>query len=242
MSSKILFVFEGTRPDTNYAKGLQKNFMHGEAIIHTVYCAEIYQLYEEIKADTFLDTFSLLKERVSSNNESLSEFEASDFSEIYLFFDYDGHASKASDDKIKELLEFFNQETEHGRLLLSYPMVESLRHYSEKIDFKNLRVKAKENIRYKQLVGETADKKYLDIKKYDKSVWNMLIREHLNKLNFLMTEEYILPQQYYSQKDIFDQQLVKYLIPDNMVAVLSAFPVFICDYYGTSNIENILSK
>ncbi len=240
MSNKILFVFEGTKPDTNYAKGLQKNFMQGEAVIHTVYCAEIYQLYEEIKADTFLDTFSLLKERNSSNSEALSEFEASDFSEIYLFFDYDGHASKASDDKIVELLEFFDEETEHGRLLLSYPMVESLRHYSDNIDFKNLRVKAKENIKYKNLVGETADKKYLDIKKFDRNTWNVLIREHLNKLNFLMTEQYSLPEQYHAQSDIFNQQLHKHLIPSNMVAVLSAFPVFICDYYGANKMGEIL--
>lgn len=55
-----------------------------------------------------------------------------------------------------------------------------------------------------------------------------------------MTEQYSLPEQYHSQSYIFNQQLHKHLIPSNMVAVLSAFPVFICDYYGASKMGEIL--
>lgn len=242
MSNNILFVFEGRRPETHFAKSLKKMFMQGETIIHSIYCAEVYQLYEEIKGDTFLDTFSLLKEKIAPENEVLQNFESSDFSEIYLFFDYDGHSTQADDNKIIELLEFFNEETEHGRLLLSYPMVESLRHFSDNIDFKNLRVEAKKNIHYKKRVGKEADNKYKDIKKYNKEIWNMLIGEHLNKLNFLMTESYTLPTEYFKQGEIFKQQLIKHIKPDNMIAVLSAFPVFIFDYFGASKIEEIIAN
>jgi hypothetical protein len=33
------------------------------------------------------------------------------------------HSPAANDDKIIELLDFFNEETENGKLFISYPMV-----------------------------------------------------------------------------------------------------------------------
>lgn len=56
-----------------------------------------------------------------------------DFSEVYLFFDYDAHQTNlgkaVNEDVIRQMLESFDNETENGKLYISYPMVEALRDY-----------------------------------------------------------------------------------------------------------------
>ncbi|ROW57287.1 hypothetical protein C3E80_21145, partial [Cronobacter malonaticus] len=74
-----------------------------------------------------LDIFSLIKER----NPELESFTRDMFSQVFLFFDYDGHSNNASDEKIRKLLDFFDEETEKGRLYISYPMIESLKCISD---------------------------------------------------------------------------------------------------------------
>ena len=45
--------------------------------------------------------------------------------------------------------------------------------------------------------------------------------------------------QLFNQLEIFYNQIEKYISPHNKVTILSAFPIFIHDYYGN---ENTLSK
>ena len=56
-----------------------------------------------------------------------------DFSEVYLLFDYDTHQTnlgrKDDVDAVAQMLESFDNETENGKLYISYPMVEALRDY-----------------------------------------------------------------------------------------------------------------
>lgn len=154
MPNKILFVFEGDKTEEQIITSLQKYFVNENTSIKCIYGAEIYQIYREIKNDEDLDTFNLLKERSQKNQEELKDFIREDFAEIYLFFDYDGHSSMANDKKILELLDFFKEETDKGKLYLSYPMVESLKHICDFATFQHLAVECKENIKYKSMVGK----------------------------------------------------------------------------------------
>jgi hypothetical protein len=101
MSNKILFVFEGGRAEEQIVTNLQKFFVNENTTVKCVYGAEIYQIYKEILADEDLDIFNLLKERSQENKEILKEYNRSDFAEIYLFFDYDGHSSLADETACK---------------------------------------------------------------------------------------------------------------------------------------------
>ncbi|TOP22640.1 hypothetical protein CGH19_24830, partial [Vibrio parahaemolyticus] len=47
------------------------------------------------------------------------------------FFDYDAHVPNSSNEKIKELLNFFSEETDKGKLFISYPMIESMKCISD---------------------------------------------------------------------------------------------------------------
>jgi hypothetical protein len=157
-----------------------------------------------------------------------------------MFFDYDGHDNLADDSKIDEALKFFNEETASGKLLISYPMVEALKHYSEETEFKLLKVKAKENIGYKAIVGENAKNGLIQINKYNKETWFRLLNLHGSKANFIVNGDFSLPKNQISQEEIFLGQLEKYIKIDSTVAVLSSFPLFLFDYYGYEYLSSLI--
>lgn len=242
MPSNILFVFEGETLENQIANSLKKHFFSENVIIKCSFCADIYQLYDKISDDTDLDTFVLLKE-IPQNKKLLANYHRDDFAEIYMFFDYDGHDKfKADDDKVKSVLNFFNDETGSGKLFISYPMVEALKHYSDTIDFKNLKVNAKENIGYKNLVNIEAINTLKDIRKYTKNIWIQLIELHLSKMNQIVHDDFAIPQELIPQNIVFQNQLEKYIQIDKTVAVLSSFPIFVFDYYGFEQLIVILKQ
>lgn len=237
MQNKILFIFEGTKLEQIITDSLSKFFIHKNTIITCAYCTTIYKIYSEISKDNDLDTFNLVKE-INHNQEKLKNFKRSDFAEIYLFFDYDGHASNASDDKLIDLLNFFNEETDNGKLYLSYPMVEALKHIENKDNFETLIVNCKENIDYKKVVSKKGLDKYKNIFHFDEIIWYELIDFHLKKMNKIVNNSYTFPNEIIDQLTIFKNQLEKYINIDAKVSVLSAFPVFIHDYFGNNLILN----
>lgn len=241
MSNNILFVFEGKKTEKQIADSFTKSFPDKNLVVQCAYCTTIYNLYNKISNDEDLDTFSLLKE-ISYNKEILEPYSRKDFAEVYLFFDYDGHTSSASDEKLINILNFFNEETEFGKIYINYPMVESLKHYSDSIDFKQLKVKAKENIKYKKIVNKECSRALIDFNLYTKKIWIQLIQIHLKKMNYITKENYTIPTDHCSQNIIFSKQLEKYIKIDSTIAVLNSFPIFIFDYYGYEYILKILSE
>ncbi len=195
----------------------------------------------EISKDPDLDLFSLLKEK-DVNAEELSDISRDSVSEIYLFFDYDGHASMASDDKIKKMLQLFNEETNAGKLYISYPMCEAFRHLSHSVPFQEITVLCKENIHYKKVVAKKSDKCYQNLNKLGKDHWNIIIGEHCKKLEYLMTGSFSFPLALVSQYQVFVMQEEKHIKPKNEVAVLSGFPVLIADYYGYKELLTLIGQ
>lgn len=240
-TSNILFVFEGEKTENQIIDNLKNFYINENVIITCAYCSTIYQVYKEILNDDDLDTFNLLKNR-NQNQELLKDFTREDFAEIYMFFDYDGHDIIADDDKLKELLEFFNEETDKGKLYISYPMIESLKHITDYETFKDLKVKCKEKINYKNLVSETCLNQLKDFTNYKIETWKSVINTHLNKLNYVVYDNYIFPSVIISQIEIFNKQLEKYIEVDSTVGVLNSFPVFLYDYYGNEKIKTLIGN
>lgn len=239
MASSILFVFEGEKTEKQITDNLTKYFVNENVNVQCAFCSDIYQLYDKICADEDLDTFAVLKNR-PQNIGLLSSYNRSDFAEIYMFFDYDGHIPTASDDKIRDMLIFFNEETDAGKLLISYPMVEAIKHISSSIVFQELKVKAKENINYKNKVSVECANEIRNLTTINKAKWLEIIDIHLKKMNYIVNDIYTLPKTYIPQLEIFDKQLEKYINVDLTVAILSAFPVFIFDYYGFDKISSFI--
>jgi hypothetical protein len=54
-----------------------------------------------------------------------------------------------------------------------------------------------------------------------------------SKSNYICNDKNEIPDEVNGQKEIFDNQLTKYVnTKDCKVAILSAFPIFLFDYFG----------
>lgn len=257
---KTLFIFEGAKTEDKLVEKLECNFLGDRHAIKCVFDAEIYQLYRDIKDENGfpLDIVSLLKERTTENAEILKDYNRDSFAYVYLFFDYDAHSTLADDKKIKEMLSFFNDETGEGLLYISYPMVEAIRHFKDLESFKSLTVKCKRNNcpyanecidknsclkepHYKNIVATDSRPQLSNVNSYTKQVWQELINAHLCKANDLVNDAFALPTALISQEQIFSNQLEKHVshkCPE--VAVLSAFPLYVLDYFGCDKIRKKL--
>lgn len=256
-----LFVFEGSRAESKYVDQLERNFLGERISVKCVYDAEIYQLYKRLKQEELdFDMVELLKERSEENAELLKDYTRDSFAYISLFFDYDAHSTLADDGKIEEMLEFFDNETENGLLYISYPMVEAIRHYKDLDSFKDLAVKCKranctykeecEEVEaclaephYKQFSASDCRQDLCNIHKYTNDVWQELIYAHVAKMNYLVNDVFDYPQKTELQSMIFDKQLEKHINHKcPMVAVLSAFPIYVLDYYGVESLKKKLER
>lgn len=264
MSNKelSLFIFEGAKTEGKLVEKLEENFLGERSAIRCIFDAEIYQLYRKIKDEGMysLDIVNLLKERSAENTEKLKEYTRNSFAYIYLFFDYDAHSTLADDGKLTEMLSFFDNETENGMLYISYPMVEAIRHYKDMKSFQSLTVKCKRSNcpymadcsdkeecskepHYKTFVPTDSLPQLSNVNAYTRAIWKELITAHLCKMNYLVNDSFELPINLQSQTAIFNKQLEKYInhkCPE--VAVLSAFPLFVLDYFGCERLKQKLQN
>jgi len=237
----ILMVFEGQRSEPIIVNNLKQYFLNEaqNTIIYALYGNVVYDIYEKLQEDEdgFLDLFPILKEYAQNANE-LVNISRDDISEIYLFFDHDAHSHQADQEKLKKMLQYFDDETNHGKLYVSYPMVEALKHLGENINFKELTAAIGDNNRYKQRVNEEADNKFKQVRDYTKETWEEIIFYNVKKLGYIMMSRYECFDEEISQYDILEKQKEDYINSDNKVAILGAFPIFLVDYYGYKIIEN----
>lgn len=257
--SNTLFVFEGESTEGNIVSKLERYFMEESVAIKCVFCGDIYQFYRQLKVEEFsVEILTMLKQRSEKNRKVLAGYDNDSFAYIYFFFDYDAHATKADDGQVAEMLGFFNNETENGKLFVSYPMVEAIRHYRDKESFKDLSVKCKRancpNVadckdaaeclkepHYKTTVPGESD---LNVTRLDTpEKWKELIDAHLCKGNYVLNDVYSRPAVLLGQSELFQSQQRKYISRScPVVAVLSAFPLFVQDYYGVDRLNEKLEK
>lgn len=241
MSNNILFIFEGPKTEKSITDNLIKFFVNENTVVTCAYCTTIYKMYADISEDEFLDTFNLVKD-IEANRETLKDYKRSDFAQIFMFFDYDGHATNACDKKLNDLLDFFNEETEKGKLYISYPMVEALKHIEEYNTFKELKIASADFKNYKKIVSDNCIEHLKHFHLYDIETWNTVVETHLKKMNDLVNDTFTFPDAIIDQLTIFRKQLEKHINIYKTVAVLSAFPIFLHDYYGNEELRKRIEK
>lgn len=236
MANTILFVFEGARTERLLLQSFQRYYFtegNSDSLITATFNTTIYSLYRELQNDEFLDLVELLRERSSENSAALDGVSREDISETYLFFDHDGHASNAADNKLRELLGYFDEETEQGKLYVSYPMVEAIKHLSLDADFESVLAEIQSNRAYKSLVSRECNPDYSALHLLDQNCWHTINQQHCMKAWSLAAGDFDLPPRLITQMEIFIKQLETHITPSQRVAVLSAFPLLLLDYYGT---------
>jgi hypothetical protein len=199
------------------------------------------------------DIVSVLREKLSNRGDStLDSLKSSDFSEIYLFFDYDfQHAHLSSEEinkRVEEMLQFYCEETENGKLYINYPMVESIRYTKElpDNDYVNYTVDRKDCSDFKRMANVFSYYKSLDYilfkegeiptkEKFNKIKDNWVYLKDMNvcKANFIVSGKYEKPinKSDIDQKMIFQNQISKYIEKNDCVTVLNSFPIFIYEYF-----------
>ena len=266
----ILFVIEGERRESDFLKTVCRLFFSGtnsQRIIF-LYCGNLYNLYRDIRRISEdglpYTTFGLLRERAFKLNHSpeLTGVLESEVSEIYLFFDYDLHHTDVNqtltiDEKnaeVKEMLEFFSDETGNGKLFVSYPMIEALR-YTKKLpdeNFHSYRIALSDIGEFKQLAAEFSyypNLKFALLNEHDHlstieevtTNWRMLITQHIDKANELCNGENGVPRdvESVSQQRIFAAQLPMQHLPCPCTIVLCSLPLFVFEYFGSKLLGHV---
>ena len=243
MSSIVLCIFEGLRSEQVIANNLFVHFLTetDKVILRASYGFNLYKLYQEISKDEFFDTYEIICEQLRARSGSLRPEESQvldiddpeKISDIYLFFDYDCHCSNANDQKLESMLSTFDDPQERGLLCVSYPMLEAIRH-QESNRFKETRHSTSDLQGYKRWITNCTelDRRYRNWGLFDLIIWSEIIVQHLARANKLVNEQLCLPDSPLLQIEIFIKQLEKHL-PSNEIAVLSAFPLMLFDYYGS---------
>ena len=253
----ILFVFEGKRREPDIFKTLEYLFFPKEQNIVYSFGNNLYELYRRLQElDGAGDIVSLLREINKGNpNSPFSEnVKTSDFSEIFLFFDYDFQNTNLTLDQMNqqvlEMLEVFNDETENGKLYINYPMLEAIRYTKKLPDEQYLTyavsrteccVKGFKDLTQCFSAYGSLDFIVLDFRhtpslikrrKAEKN-WDLLEKQNVAKANLLCNQEKGIPsdKDSISQEKVFKAQLAKHIQPKDEVAILSAFPIFIFDYF-----------
>ncbi|MDR2968255.1 MAG: hypothetical protein LBV32_01470 [Tannerellaceae bacterium] len=250
----ILFIFEGARREPALFKTLNKVFLklEDEEAIVCSYRNNIHNLYKKMKEfGEDVDIVSIMKDIGSLKTDSNS----ADFSEIYLFFDYDIHDHAASvkglNRRLGKMLRYFDNETENGKLYINYPMIESI-YYTKELpdtDYKDYTVKidqCHENGGFKRLASKFSFYSNFDFIQFDftqpipegKEVsvatnWQMLKQQNVMKANYICTGNYAFPRKKEDivQSRIFEKHCSKYVNKgQNNIAILNAFPLFLYEY------------
>ena len=136
MSNMIAVIIEGERYEKGIIKNLQMNLIsqlgHTESrIISLPASSNIYMLWQKMKEDEFVDIIEVIRELSEESERQLEGFIRDDFSEVYMFFDLDAHQQNLKSGEnpvsvVKQMLDFFSNETDNGKLYISYPMAEAI--------------------------------------------------------------------------------------------------------------------
>ena len=127
--AKILVLVEGAKTDLRLMKklltlyGIEKNH---EIISYNTNIYTLYnKMFKDMKPDE-VDLLQLLKE--NEPNQEKREIFDERYSDVLLVFDLDPQDPQFSAEKIIEMLEYFKESSDMGKLYINYPMVEAFYH------------------------------------------------------------------------------------------------------------------
>ena len=130
--SKILVLVEGEKTDYKLMEHLLQTYGIGESHEIVSYNTNIYTLYNQMFRDgdpESVDILQILKEHES--DETKKRIFDYRYSDILLIFDLDPQDPSFTAEKILEMVSFFVESSDMGKLYLNYPMVEAFYHMKD---------------------------------------------------------------------------------------------------------------
>ena len=230
--SKILVLVEGDKTDVKLMRHLLDVYgiLSGHEIVS--YHTNIYTLYNEMFRDgdpSSIDLLQNLKEHEKDDKKKVLFDQY--YSDKLLIFNLDPQDPQYSPEKIKEMVSYFTESSDMGKLYINYPMVEAFYHmksipdkdyYSYYVTMDELK-----NHQYKKRVTEeNRDKDYRRFA-IDRKECNIVIRQNIEKANKILQRksDIDLPD----LLDVLSKQL-EYLSEENKIFVLCTCAFYILDY------------
>lgn len=180
-------IVEGARTDVRLMKKLLAQYdICGNDHDIVSYNANIYSLYNQMFRDMdpyTADLMQVLKEH-EKDKDRKRLFDRK-YSDVLLIFDLDPQDKQYSASKIQTMMKYFDESSDHGKLYINYPMVESFYHMKSIPD--------KNYDSYTVSIDELRDKRYKDrvrmesrghdYSKFavDKNECDIIIRQNYNK-------------------------------------------------------------
>lgn len=248
MPNKIGIIVEGGKREVGYWDSINKCFFPKTEILFLPLPAEknLYMLWKQLIEDEFeTDVIEIVRECGMKARTALDGLTRDDFQEIYLFFDFDPHqqnlskGDKTAEEILHEMITVFDNETENGKLYISYPMCEAVRDVNNIscIPANKCEISKGDVSAYKTVTG--GGNPFAAYKRYDRATWEMFIAIFLHRCRCLHNcpiEDEKLIEWYkreVSPKSILQNELIR--LKQEKVFVLSAFPEFLIDYYRADN-------
>ena len=245
MSKQVAVIAEGSKTEKKYWNSMCRLFFHEDPAVFIMLptSGNLYMLWKQLTEDgNYTDILEIVRERTKVGKEALSGKTRDDFAEIYLFFDYDPHQNnlgekdEAPEVVLQKMTDTFNNETEQGKLYISYPMCEALRDIKDMscIPFTDCYLSAEQIGKYKDKTGKP--NKYSNIGDFTIETWEMMIWIFLKRCMCLFDIEYEPStaikwfKKNITPRIIFDKEQTLFNTKEQ-VFVLSAFPEFLLDYY-----------
>ena len=238
MRSKVLLIVEGHTEEPRILGALGKQSFGLLSLVDAKYeiiiaNGSIYELYDAYKKGEYDDLVAYLRSRneIQIDSDILSK---NAFAAIYLIFDFDPQYQKYSDNAIREMLALFDDETDLGKLYISYPMVEAVYHLrslpDKEYDNKVVDLTDFSGDDYKKLVyNETCIKK----NKLSKKELSFIVMQNYNKAKMISEKM--------SYEEILEKQ-IEIKNKSNKIYVLSTLPLMILDYNEELAMRNLRLK
>lgn len=239
---------EGKNPDkpvlTNFIDAFSKEIKIGHSQVIAIYGTNIYTLYNELKSlQTEDNEFGDIVEVVRTHNsKNLKNYSRDNFSAVYLFFDLDIHGQIINEacEKIKKMISYFDNETENGKIYISYPMMESVylcdnQEYLFKEDRCFVQLNKCLNDGFKKLTNSICHGNQTTIPVEGTENIKKICSACYMKANWLLLNEKKMPTDLnsFSQETIWNKQ-ESYIKEFKKISILSSLPFFVGEYLGSN--------
>ena len=203
---------------------------------------ELYRLckdyiFGDIKPDNIID---ILKDAPSISNNDKMLLEGK-FTDIYLIFDLDIQNAETNENvasylnDIKDLILFFNESTSIGQILINYPSMDSIYHLKDE-NYKESTIPADIDFSKKYKDYLSKNKMTYDCNKLTQNDFEMIAAINLKKANFIITGQYLPPDNNsylydLSQQSLFNAQ-VEAISKQSIISILNTSLFIDVDLFG----------
>ena len=196
-NNRILLIVEGENDEVAFVRQLlAKCNVDRECEVYPYRCnihvlaQLLYHEYPSFEEDE-IDIQLVLKsvETKKHYREILSQT----YQDVFLIYDFDPQDRHPHLDTILRMLKYFDDSSNHGKMFINYPMMQSYKHFASLPDdtFASRLVSIDECRCYKKNVGDMSG--YTNIFDYSYVTFVSLIVHHLRKANLLLTGNYSIP-------------------------------------------------